>query len=275
MGTTKKDLILELLKKRKTRTQKRLSRLKQQVNGGPQDSLRVVTKHNKVRPPLYQYYLITKKNDTQGKYLKREQTPLAAAIAQKDYEKALLAEQRRELQFLESTITRYIPEEPEAVYEGLHPGRKLLVKPTVITDSQYISQWLNKTFDPNSFPKKPQMKTASGTLVRSKSEMIIADCLYEAGIPFIYEYPFKFGMNTYYADFYCLNPQTREEFVWEHFGRMDDPSYCKHTIAKIRDYTLGLPHICRLLPTFEDGETSFTRQLAEAALKTILTYTEW
>ena len=42
---------------------------------------------------------------------------------------------------------------------------------------------------------------------------------------------------TLHPDFTCLNVHTRQEFIWEHFGLMDDPEYAKNTAGKLRLYT--------------------------------------
>ena len=35
-----------------------------------------------------------------------------------------------------------------------------------------------------------------------------------------------------HPDFYCLNVRTRQEFVWEHFGMMDDLEYVQRAVEK-------------------------------------------
>ena len=37
-------------------------------------------------------------------------------------------------------------------------------------------------------------------------------------------------------DFVCLNTRTRMEFIWEHFGMMDDQSYANKNIEKMNLY---------------------------------------
>lgn len=38
---------------------------------------------------------------------------------------------------------------------------------------------------------------------------------------------------TFHPDFTCLNVRTRKEYIWEHFGLMDDPAYTVATIGKL------------------------------------------
>lgn len=61
-------------------------------------------------------------------------------------------------------------------------------------------------------------------------------------------------MGTTHPDFYCINPRTRKEFIWEHFGMMSDSNYAENAIGKISMYanagwTLG----SNLLATFESA----------------------
>ena len=73
--------------------------------------------------------------------------------------------------------------------------------------------------------------------MRSKSELIIADMLNKAGVPYKYEYPLRLnGMGKIYPDFTVLNIKKREEIFWEHFGMMDDPTYVEAAIKKILTY---------------------------------------
>lgn len=268
MKIIKKDVVLETLLMRQKKLKKRCQHLRQVLKEAPSGNMRVATKQNRHKKPRYQYYLLTKQGDTQGTYIKKNELSVAAAIAQRDYEEALLDEQQRELCFVERTIAGYMPDRAEEVLDSLHPGRRCLVKSAIITDAQYASNWLNRKYKPNPFHDAPRFQTASGIMVRSKSEMIIADLLHEAGIPFFYEFPFKLnGSFLYYPDFFCLNPHTRQEFIWEHFGRMDDSGYCSHAVRKLADYQQYLPEDCGLLATFEDGALPFTQQHAEAALK--------
>jgi len=73
-------------------------------------------------------------------------------------------------------------------------------------------------------------------MVRSKSEVIIADALYDAGIPYRYEWERVFGGVRYVPDFTLLRPYDRREIIWEHFGMMDDEDYRRSTHIKLGVY---------------------------------------
>ena len=97
----------------------------------------------------------------------------------------------------------------------------------------------------------------NGVRVRSKSELIIANMLEQNGIPYRYEYPIvlKDGKNVR-PDFLCLNIRTRREYVWEHFGMMDNIAYANKNIAKIQAYEQnGFLAGKNMIMTFESSVT--------------------
>ena len=44
------------------------------------------------------------------------------------------------------------------------------------------------------------------------------------------------GTTNFFPDFTCLNLRTREEYLWEHFGMMDDPEYALNAMGKLDVY---------------------------------------
>ena len=65
-------------------------------------------------------------------------------------------------------------------------------------------------------------KTKQGEFVRSKTERLIADALYDLGIEYYYERPVKLGMYTICADFTILSPLDGSEKYLEHLGLEDE-----------------------------------------------------
>ena len=84
----------------------------------------------------------------------------------------------------------------------------------------------------------------------------IADRLFDAGIPYRYEYPFEYEGNRHiYTDFTVLNKRTRNVYRWEHFGRMDEPQYRKTFFWKMSLYAQhGYFQGLNIIYTFEDKE---------------------
>lgn len=84
-------------------------------------------------------------------------------------------------------------------------------------------------------------ETLSGIMVRSKSEVIIANILTRYGVPFMYEAPLEFSDGSgkiYYPDFTILLPMGKKKF-WEHFGILNDFTYCDRTAKKLYTYQMN------------------------------------
>lgn len=123
-----------------------------------------------------------------------------------------------------------------------------------------LEKWKNAPFE--QCPKdeeKHRHETHIGELVRSKSEVIIADALYSYGIPFRYEerfpYPDESG-RYFYPDFVIMLPDGRKLY-WEHFGLLSKLSYCTHNAEKLYHYQIHGVHIGKnLIITQDDSKGS-------------------
>ena len=230
------DTISSQIEKRLSQLQITLQKLKEAQKELPQGHLRIAQKGTK-RPWFYHY---TSPEYPTGKYIRKKDTQLAKTLAQKDYNSTLIQQIQKEIEALQAYLSQSqnghaIPK----LFESLCPARQTLITPVTLTDEQYISQWKSVTWqgrpiDPNALT----YETANGELVRSKSEVIIADALLRHGIPYRYEYPLNLKSSnsniTLYPDFTCLNVHTRQEFIWEHFGLMDNAEYEKNAAGKLR-----------------------------------------
>ncbi|UXN05111.1 AAA family ATPase [Bartonella sp. HY406] len=75
----------------------------------------------------------------------------------------------------------------------------------------------------------------SGDMVRSKSEVIIANLLHQAGIPFTYEEQLIAGDGTSYLPDFTLTIRG-DKFYWEHWGMMNDEAYIIYKEQKTQWY---------------------------------------
>jgi hypothetical protein len=71
-------------------------------------------------------------------------------------------------------------------------------------------------------------RTRNGQLVRSKSELVIANMLEDMGIPYRYEYPFRgeIAPGQRYPDFTFATP-AGTAIIWEHLGMLSHPNYAQ------------------------------------------------
>jgi len=88
-------------------------------------------------------------------------------------------------------------------------------------------------------------KTRRGESVRSKSEVIIANLLYEAGVDYTYELSFigNDGKKRY-PDFTIEDAESGQLILWEHLGMLKDPNYRERWTNKLAWYRSQeiLPH---------------------------------
>jgi hypothetical protein len=102
----------------------------------------------------------------------------------------------------------------------------------------------------------------AGCMVRSKSEVIIANLLTAAGIPFRYEVPLMAPDGTMYLPDFTIEWRGTTYF-WEHLGLLDKPEYARKWKEKQVWYKKNFP--AQLLVTEE------SRQLSKAASMLIKT----
>ena len=74
-------------------------------------------------------------------------------------------------------------------------------------------------------------RTLTEIMVRSKSEVIIANMLAERDIPFRYEIPLFAPDGTFYLPDFTVTARG-EQWYWEHLGRMDLEEYRNHWETK-------------------------------------------
>jgi len=261
----KTNRIVQTLSNLRLELRKEQSKIVDNAQTQPTANLRVITNHNQP-----QYYIVDTKEVPNGTYLPRKEIKKAAAIAQRDYNKATSAILKKQIKAIDTFLADYTPNDIDDVYTKLHPGRRILVTPVREPDEEFIAAWQHHPYTGKPFEiNAPEYYTSTGVRVRSKSEVIIADALSRANIPYRYEYPTSIkGWGTLYPDFTCLDVQTRKEIIWEHFGLMDNPDYTSNAIQKIthfiaNGYIMGKNFIA----TFESKSAQFSVRQVQSYIK--------
>ncbi|MBR5713112.1 MAG: hypothetical protein IKX54_05905 [Lachnospiraceae bacterium] len=224
------DSLFAALKMRNDELAEVIRASRRQLAGLPEGKLRVAAK-----PYGMQYYARVGGKET---YLPAKQRGLAVKLAQRDYCEKVLESAQREQKLLKAAMEVRNAGAIEAIWPGLHPGRKALVEPLVLTDEAYAERWSSQDFTPRKISDNDNSYlTERGERVRSKSEKIIADMLFLRGVPYFYEFPLQLtGWGDVYPDFRVLNVRTRREFRLEHFGMMDNTDYMAGFLRKMRMY---------------------------------------
>ncbi len=178
------------------------------------------------------------KKDKFGVYIPASEKKLVADLAQKDYNREFLRLATKELKGIEKSIRALSAPGADDAYQKASTTRKELIMPYIITDEMFVKGWLdNKPGESGLMPEGRIYDTRRGEKVRSKSESIIADILYDLGIPYHYEKPLclKNG-RIRYPDFTLLDIPSRTEIYFEHFGKLEEWDYACDAMAKIEEY---------------------------------------
>lgn len=120
--------------------------------------------------------------------------------------------------------------------------------------------------------------TVKGEVVRSKSEVIIANILYSKEISYSYEKPLTLGNVTKYPDFTIEDDESGITYYWEHCGLLTDSFYKASWDAKkiwyrgngILPYQEGGGSQGTLIETSDDENGGFSSLVIEEIIKKVI-----
>ena len=248
-----------------------ISSLEESISSKPIGHLILTKERGNCR--FYQYI-----NSRQKNYLGPDKKKLLAELAQKSYEekllKAAVEEKNKLLEFLKSFPLDYQNKVDKSLKDIDPSIGKLIVKRSN-PDDEYVRKWMSESYYKARITDSHIHETIDKTLVRSKSEVIIADRLHNAGIPYRYEQALVLGntidFRNYYPDFTILNKRTRTIYYWEHLGMLGDESYCCSTLEKLECYAKhGIIQGKNLILTFECKGRPISTRIIDQMIKTFL-----
>ncbi len=241
---------------------KEITSLKQQIAGLPEGRLLCTKNNGRIK-----WYL---SNGYHPIYLSKKEKVLAQKLALKKYYLLRLKELTNQWEaiqhFLEKNARQ--PSEAEKLLCEDSSYRPLLAE-SFQTFSSNIQAWLAEPYEKNSYyPENLIHRTLANHMVRSKSEVIIANALFHHHIPYRYECAFHCKSQTLFPDFTILHPQTGKLYYWEHFGMMDQPTYSDNAYNKLKTYSLYniIPTI-NLITTYETAAVPLDSRTVEAAIE--------
>lgn len=175
--------------------------------------------------------------NTTTNYIPKKKKKYAETLALKKYYQVELESLTTELKAIESCLTHYPKAKSSDIFLEQNPEYHSLLSGLVSTSNDTVATWLSEVYDKNkNYPEGLKFKTNQGILVRSKSEVIIANILSSHNIPFRYECGLNLSGMTIYPDFTIMHPVTNQIFYWEHFGLIDNPSYAHSAMTKMQTY---------------------------------------
>ena len=262
------DSIMDLLKERKYLLEAIVRDKEKALKNVPKGHLRISRRKN-----CAEYFWRTDPKDNNGRYITKENCEVAGRLAQKDYDRKIGRIAKRELSIVSEYLEYITSNSIKDIYESMSEARKKLVIPVQIPDERYKTEWISQPYEPMGFGEDDaEYYSDSGIRVRSKSEIIIANMLEKFGVPYKYEFPvFLEGKGSVRPDFICLNLRNRREYVWEHFGMMDDEEYVQKNIYKINCYEQsGYYPGVNLIMSFETSQTPINSNIIKTMIRQYL-----
>lgn len=210
-----------------------LTKTEKATNYNSDESLAVSRKKD-----FYQFYY-HKKHNSKRIYIKKENREHAEKLAQRDYALKLSETLNKALEILKESESINIENLETEVFESLPDYKKTLVKRYYTPSDIFAESWENNHYNVSTagLNNTTLFTTLKKDKVRSKSELIIANYLFNAKVPYHYEEQlFLPSYGNIYPDFTILNKRTRKVYIWEHFGLMSNPDYAEKAVSKILTY---------------------------------------
>ena len=188
------------------------------------------------------YYYSKNPGKTRRKYLGDASNDIVQCIQKAHYLRQSVAAIDRNIRLLTDFLNGYQPVDFESVRASLPKAYRSLTSMPDVPLPPAADQWLAeklayKARFPVRHPEGLRIRTADGTLVRSKSEAILSNLLSSNSIPYVYELPHVINGIDYRTDFTALSliDLTTEKCI-EHQGLMGDPRYERLFLQKLNDY---------------------------------------
>ena len=187
-------------------------------------------------------------NQRQIEYIRKKNKEIIQPLVQKEYVSKVLDAADYQIKIINHMLKKYDSNEIVNIYKNMHSENKKLILPFEYPEDEYAEIWTkekeklkeslrSKIIDNYSFYEENGVCTEKGEYVRSKSEKILADKFFIKNIPYVYEVPLKLkGYGYVKPDFVVLNKRTRQEYIWEHLGILDNNEYLNKSIKKIQTY---------------------------------------
>ena len=230
---------MELAKEKALQLENAIKKIDVFLNHAPEGCLKWQNRNGKT----YYYHQFMRGDKWVRRYIKKSEIALAKKLAQKHYYLEIKPILEKNLNEIKKFSKKCPSDEMETVYDNLSVERKRLVMPIQLSVKEKVKQWQAEVYDKNlMYPENLRYETEQGDIVRSKSEVIIANILYQNRKDILYKYerPLEVVENgrqkTIYPDFTIINKHTGEITYWEHAGRMDDPNYANEFVRKMNTY---------------------------------------
>lgn len=235
------DYLDKLIQKKIEENKQKLEEVEKKLSNAPIGSLKIQKKRGK--DAYYHQFKNKNTGEFEKKFIGVNEKQLVSDLAEKSYLKKVKPLVEKQIQLLENIQKmQYNQNEINSVYDDLSDRRRELITPISISPKEQIRRWENENYETNNkYEENMIFETDRGEMVRSKSELIIANILNQnKNLLYKYERPLELIINgkvqVFYPDFTILNINTGKITYWEHAGLMDDPTYSSQFVNKINNY---------------------------------------
>lgn len=137
-----------------------------------------------------------------------------------------------------------------------------------IYEPKVLSSWANEAFEQSMYrPEERRQINSHGLKLRSKSEVLISEKLYEYGLEFHYEQVIRIRDTSLVPDF-IIRRSDGKKFVWEHEGLTNVQSYLKWQDQKAKLYaSIGIVPWDNLIVTYDNSDGIIDLRIVESEIK--------
>ena len=238
----------------------------------PPGSLRVYTSRDRV--------LYTQAMHHNGKWQRRgisKDKQLLRALARKEFLREVIGQFDHDIAVITDALTSFRGFDADAVLKVLKtrypklPGEYFydpnwIPSPRTTDEGlnsrlQACREWAKQPYEKSTYKQwEKKVRTSRGLLVRTKSEALICEMLYNYGIPFRYEQVLHVEDGILVPD-YTFRAADGSHFYWEHAGMLTKPKYSfRHHLKMLQYESEGIYPWQRLIVTYDiDNEIDLER----------------
>lgn len=181
----------------------------------------------------------------------------AEAILRRRFLEKSIRQLENSIPRVEKFLKNHVPYDPQTVYDSICQGSVFIdIEAYFPNKSGNVrDEIINDTLDYEFLKELKKHVTPKGTMVRSKSEALIAGILELYGLEYQYEKRLTLGEKSFYPDFTLANHLSEEIIYWEHFGLTHDAEYRRAMAEKLAVYEEhGILPWKNLIITFDSEE---------------------
>jgi len=241
-----------------TKMRKEYDFVSKQIEGLPEGRL-MITRRGERKEFFHEYYINHKRN---RKSIGSDEQ-MIGRLARKEYLKVKRSMLTRNIRLLEAAEKEFADISHDEICRLL-PSRVKQLPEKLLFEYDPRESSCHRS---NYLPEGRIHTTSRGLKVRSKSELIIAEKLYEHDVSFRYEELLHVGKHTFVPDF-TISRWDGKLFYWEHCGRTHDKQYMDHHRWKINLYEgIGIVPWDNLIVTYDNEEGSINLAAVEGEIK--------